>query len=713
MATAQNWLILIYQSDGVTLRASYSWTTDTLTYVNVGGPSPYTFTTTPTYAYVEQIDWSVERSGNCLGASFVGDSHGFVLDIQPRDVTVICTLGHLAGETTSYYYPRFRGVAKTPANPLRSDGAAHAYAFDGLYKAAYYVRTPKNKNYASGADIGGLLTSWAQDQYDAASFGMVYSDGAGYAALAYAKGKLPCGMYVRGSSLGVTSQAAINPGAASLGQYLDKLTQLSTSAGTKTAWGVDRYGGVFIKKKGATNLSLTEGDHAKQVVVSYPDVQAQEVIERIQWVVADGDADHNVAYGAGDKYSLDTPDTLTHSTALNDSLWGDMSVPKQVPSGVNVFKELDVTLTIDSSHPFPFIESWVGGKQDHWGLAADTPAGDYSSAGIALGKTSSGLAGDVTVSNAIPAGGIVCFSGSSATYPNIAATYLELTRAAQAGDTIVYGVVHNGTLPINNNGSNLAIVQTRFLEGDPIAYNVWRTNTDLAASLTLNMPSGITSLDIVKAQAHLQLDAASPNIVSGTQGQFRYYLQVDSTMSTYGAVAQQHMILTGSSPQTVDKGFVFGDRARSQEVPFDMPSVKTVGLTLDFVNGTIGAGQSPLLYDLQDFRVFSLNTDLLDGLAQQEFKPPKLNVVAVTVKGEEAPADTLTLSLASGVTVTAEEIDRFEYSIYGGVSPGAVPRGGVRTTIHTGERGLPEQMYLVNAIKRHGRNAVLHGKGAA
>lgn len=694
--SAQNWLIAAYQPDGSTLRSAYSWSADTKFLVSVSASSiaPLTTSITPTYAYVEQIDWQIERGGNCLQASFIGDSHGLVLDIQPRDVVVIATLGHLSGENTAYYYPRFRGVAKTPANPLRSDGVPHAYAFDGLFKACYYVRTPQNVNYAAGVDIGALLTKWAQDQYGAATFGTAYGDGASYSAIEYAAGSLPHGMFVAGASLGAVTQAAVNPGAASLGQYLDKLAQLATGAGTEAAWGVDRYGGVFLKAKGSTSLSLTEGDSSKDVVVAYPDVQADEVIERVQWVIADGDGSF------GDTISLDTPDTQTYSTALNDGTWEDMTAPMQPPSGVNVFKDTGATLSINTSFGDPIfgVASYVGSSQDNFRLASDTPAGDYSTSGIAL------YAGD-SVTNDIPNGAIVTFNSGASLGGTTSGQYLQLTTAAASGDTTLYGIVYNGTVKGYDATFNYrSTVQTRFLENDPIAYTVMMTDSNLQFHVALEMPAGSTYEDLARIAIDLELDSGSNNVLSGTEGQFRYYLQINSSK-----FALQE---AGGQPQSIQAQPTLGDRARGMPSPSSL-SLVTVNLVTDFVNGTIAAGQGALMYDLRDYRILQLDTDLLDKLAKQEFKAPKLNVVAVTVKGEQALADTLGLTFASGRVMLQTDIDRFEYSIYGEPQPGAVPRGGVRTTIHTGERAVPREMYLVRAIKKQSRDAVLKAKGAA
>lgn len=708
---AQNWLVIVREPDGVTIRASYSWTTSTLTYSLPGlsAATPWTATITPAYAYVEALDWEVEPSGNCLDASFIGDSLGSILDVQPRDVVTIYTLGYRSGEDAGVYYARYRGVAVVPANALHGDGQPHAYHLQGLYKVLAYVDTVRNVNHAAGVDIGGLLSEWAVNQLGLASDTPVtYHDGVGSWDL-LGVGSLPCGMGIVKGTLGVTTQAAVNPGVASLGQYLSKLAQLATGAGVDSVWGVDANGFAFLRARGASSASWVEA--VGGVVVAPQDVQADEVIQRVHWAIADGDANQAVRFGTGDAYALDTPDTLTYRTALQSGAYEDVTIAKDPPSGVNVFKQIPISYWvapgIGGSNDGYYVQSYVGDSLDNVGLdwsSAPFSGGDYTSTPLPLAAA---------LNNPIPSGSSIIYYGQNSSAAGAAANEARLltSQAASAGDTALYGTLTItegvGPLYFSSAVSGSAAVLDRMADGDPISYVVKKTNLNLAAVASCVFNGYFDESDVAKISVNIKLSDGSGNVVAGTEGQFRYYVVADG-----GVLKNYHSILDAmTSPQSVQKEFVFGDRARN----IDMGPLRVTGFTLaaDLVNGTIGSGQPQLTYFIQDFRVFSLDTGLLDQLAEQEYKTPRLQPLCATIDGEQTPTDLVNVTTRSGVAVSDSSVERVAYSIYGRPQPGPIPKGGVRTHIYTSERADPKSMFLVRAIQRTAKDAVLKAQGKA
>lgn len=352
MASARNWVILVYDA-AMVFKVAYSWTTDTLTMAS-GSPA----TVEPELANVQELLWHVTPNENSLEATWLGDSNGKILNIAPHDRVVIATLGYRAGETTTSYYPRFRGFASLPANQNHSDGEEHQYRALGIYRLLESVDTGPNYPIDEGQDLAsGVADEIVTHSSADLSFTM----------------ELPAGItYSTFAAIGVTNTGKINPGSADLAQNLEALVTLCQLGGVEAATGVKPDGSLFFEVVDATTLTVAEG--ADGTLVQWTEPQADEVISAIRWVITDGNQDMRPFEQR--RVSLDTPDLRTHLSDSGITTYGERVIPVSVPAEVDPYIEIDGTLSITQG---TLHTSWVGTTEDGSPTLSRASDGDPSS----------------------------------------------------------------------------------------------------------------------------------------------------------------------------------------------------------------------------------------------------------------------------------------------------------------------------------------------
>ena len=143
--TCQDW-VLRFSSPSGTHRATYAWTDSAVNLSGIG-------VITPTLANVADIAYEVTPEQDSIEASWTGGSAEGRLSIQSADLIVIYRLGSRAGESSSTYYPRFRGIVTVPTNPVDDTMMPQAYRAVGAREWLYSADTGENTETDAGIDL--------------------------------------------------------------------------------------------------------------------------------------------------------------------------------------------------------------------------------------------------------------------------------------------------------------------------------------------------------------------------------------------------------------------------------------------------------------------------------------------------------------------------------------------------------------------------------
>jgi hypothetical protein len=590
MPSARQWLILVYNAS-MTFKVAYSWTTDTLTMAS-GSPA----TVTPELANIQELVWHVTPNENSLETTWLGDSNGKILNIDPHDRIIIATKGYRTGETTTSYYPRFRGYASLPANQNHSDGEEHQYRALGLHRLLETTDTGENHVIDEGQDLAsGVANTIISNLPDG----------------------LPAGItHTSFSAIGVTNTGKINPGSADLHQNMDALVTLCQLSNVDATWGVKPDGSLFFEASDTATLEVDEGDTG--TVVEWSEPQADQIISAIRWVIADGNSDYNLgkAYQRLDYgVSLATADPVTHRSNSAVSTYGSRVAPLMPPTEVAALVPLpasDVTYSLPSG---TLVASFVGETQDA------TP-------------TLSRVGDDDPTSYAV-----------IETVSPTASLHFTL-RATIADDT----------------------------------YN---------------------TSDIVMVSVRAKLDDSGANLHADTEVLYVYRLQADPDASTglVRRIVKEEFFESSVGDWSWD--LVFGDRARSGGVAIDNGGYFEI--TGRAATGTLSTSQANLRFAIADFRLWTLDTEALNALAENEYRFPAGDAFTATIQGERVPTGRASITKVNNAVLSGLEVTAFGTRISG---------AGVQTLITVGPRTPPAISEEHNRIIRRDRLAALAGARA-
>lgn len=343
--SARNWAIAIWNQAFDTRRVVYSWTTSSITLDGDGA-------VTPTLANVQNIEWHVTPNENSLDATWEGDSNGSILNIQPQDRVIIYTLGYRTGETTTTYYPRFRGICSIPANQNHTDGLEHQYRALGISRLLETADTGENYPIDEGQDLAADVADTIIDNLpDSLPGGITYSTF---------------------SAIGVTNTGKINPGSADLAQNLDALVTLCKSGSVDAVWGVKPDGSIFFEELNTDTLEVQEG--AAGTVVEWTEPQADEIITAVRWIIADGNQQRTAVTQV--PVDLSTPDQLTYLADSGITTFGTRTVPMTAPGEAAALVAIDSTYTLQAG---TLQTSWDGSTEDGTASLDNSHDGDPDS----------------------------------------------------------------------------------------------------------------------------------------------------------------------------------------------------------------------------------------------------------------------------------------------------------------------------------------------
>jgi hypothetical protein len=350
-ASGRNWALLIYDQ-AMTFKTAYSYTTDSITVDGIGAVSP-------TLANIQDLKWSVTANEDSLEATWLGDSNGQILDIDPHDRALIATKGYRTGEDSNTFYLRYRGVMTLPANRNHTDGEEHWYRALGIGRLLESVDTGPNHQIDEGQDLASVVAEAIVDGSAGASFTVELPSGVTHSSAF--------------SAIGVTNTGKINPGSADLAQNFDKLVALCELSNVQAAWGVKPTGALFFEEAATTTLEVQEG--AAGTVVEWAEPQADEIISAVRWVLTSG----NQRIGPVSQITadLETEDQLTHLSDSGITTYGSRTITLTPPEEANPFKE-------PSSGSYSLVAgslqaSWVGRTQDATADLGRAHDGDPSS----------------------------------------------------------------------------------------------------------------------------------------------------------------------------------------------------------------------------------------------------------------------------------------------------------------------------------------------
>lgn len=130
-----------------------------------------------------------------------------------------------------------------------------------------------------------------------------------------------------------------------------------------------------------------------------------------------------------------------------------------------------------------------------------------------------------------------------------------------------------------------------------------------------------------------------------------------------------------------------GDRTRS-------PATTGSGITLSLAGLTLqGATDGSIIrFAVQDFRVYALDTDLLDGLAENEYRFPYQDALTAEVRGYKPPTGLADVQLREADTLTMLETTEWTYSL--------TPDRDWRTEVRVGPRFDPALVEEQSVLRR-------------
>ena len=361
------WALLVFSPDigktGIAskLKDVYSWQDGSITFDDDGT----TYTVQAEVAPLFDLRWVNGPNEDSLEA----DWRGRDLNIGPRDVVWICTLGHRSGEASTTYYPRFRGYVTNSRNASDTTPGASLYRAKGIRWALYGKDLGEqgggNRQYSSGNDIAGDIIDNERSEM----------------ALAADLYGIDTGSTI--SNIGVTSEAAINHGSVSMGEFADAMLGPCENGGVTAVWGVGASDGVFFfEERGTTTAVVTTADVLE---VRWRDVNAEELVTKIRWAITDGTLDKrldNWDAAGGTSPVLDTPDLLSHVSDSGNTTYRTQTRMLQPPDGLSPLTPYDVsgwTFTIAQGS---LDSSYVGSSLDSPATDDNIHDGDQTSYSI-------------------------------------------------------------------------------------------------------------------------------------------------------------------------------------------------------------------------------------------------------------------------------------------------------------------------------------------
>lgn len=248
---------------------------------------------------------------------------------------------------------------------------------------------------------------------------------------------------------------------------------------------------------------------------------------------------------------------------------------------------------------------------------------------------------------------------------------------------------------------------TRASDGRPENYIVVTPDVD---TVTLNYPTfpinGVGTDKLIMITARFRLDPDSDDDLG--DGSYRAYTRIRATSPSLLNVWHMYVghVKTsggGSSlhaayefPTEVDSVLAFGDRSRTNT------DYVTQNPSLTIVLNPTATGLVPRVA-ISDWRLWAIDTDALDALAEQEYRFPEGDAFEATIQGESPPAGLANITKLDGTTLSGLSVEALGTRISG---------GGVETLVTVGPRTPAHVSEELNRIKRRDRLAALAGARA-
>lgn len=296
-----------------------------------------TLTTTATTAPIVELQWSVTPEEGCLDGIIEGGSLGADFSIGSMDIVTIFTKGYRSLETTTWYYPRYRGTAITAPSTHREDGKPTRISLEGSRESLYFVPTGKNQP-RTGRYQDIVLFTLAD---------VLVSDDLGTNRMGngVAAGPWP------NTGLGSTD-TPINANGKNVGEFLDAIVNVAGNA----VWGVNPYGNPYLRTPSEESDFLVEGSEGAEAV--WHDVQGHRSASRVKWFLGQGNSGQK-AFATGG-VDLTTPDNLTYLSIVNAGDPMQRTLEEAPGSESTPLKAIEVSLGFQGSAE----ASYVGRHKD-------------------------------------------------------------------------------------------------------------------------------------------------------------------------------------------------------------------------------------------------------------------------------------------------------------------------------------------------------------
>lgn len=385
--------------------------------------------------------------------------------------------------------------------------------------------------------------------------------------------------------------------------------------------------------------------------------------------------------------NMDALVTLCETTSVS-AAWGVK------PDGSLFFEEVNTdTITIDEGAAGTLVE-WSEPQADEIISAVRWIIADGNSKWGALGGASEVPLDTPDVLTHLSDSGISTYGRRVVTLTPPAETNVFTTL--DWGLTLDEGTLHASWVGDTQDGT---ADFDRVEDGNPISYGVFTPDAqgDVVLNATVVFPSNtVPSIALVTTTFKADPDSDSPDsayayILTGNGvGDEAYH-------ALWGSVKPHDGTTTSSEGlNEVNYTLVYGDRAINA-IPSSASATVKLKVNVQAASGTPRVAVS-------DMRLWEVNTDLLDALAEQEYRFPEEDAFEATINGELAPSGLADIIKLDDTTITDLEVTSIGYRITGDRGTETLITVGPRTPAHVTE----EQA----RIKRRDRLASLSGSRA-